>query len=37
MRSLSCGRSLGRNQIGDQGATAIGKALKVNGTLTELM
>ena len=37
MRSLSCGRSLGQNQIGDQGATAIGKALKVNGALTTLL
>jgi len=33
MRSLSCGRSLFNNQISDQGATAIGEALKVNGAL----
>ena len=36
MSSLSCGPSLYDNQIGDQGATAIGEALKVNGALTEL-
>jgi hypothetical protein len=36
MRSLSCGRSLDGNQIGDQGATAFGKALEVNGALTKL-
>ena len=36
MCSLSCGRSLYNNQIGDQGATAIGEGLKVNGALTEL-
>ena len=33
MRSLSCGRSLYNNQIGDQGATAIAEALKVNAAL----
>ena len=36
MRSLSSGRRLRFNEIGDQGATAIGEALKVNGALTEL-
>ena len=36
MSSLSCGRSLYNNQIGDQGATAIAEAMKVNGALTEL-
>jgi hypothetical protein len=39
LRSLSCGRSLYYNQIGDQGlqgATAIAEALKVNGALTFL-
>ena len=36
MRSLSCGRSLYANNIDDQGATAIGEALKFNGALTEL-
>ena len=36
MRSLCSGRSLDLIQIGDQGATAIGEALKVNGALTEL-
>ena len=34
MRSLCSGRRLNLNQIGDQGATAIGEALKVNGALT---
>ena len=33
---LSLDRSLNVNQIGDQGATAIGEALKVNGALTTL-
>ena len=33
---LSCGRSLFSNQIGDQGATAIADALKVNGALKTL-
>ena len=33
MCSLSCGLRLFNNQIGDQGATAIGEALKVNGAL----
>jgi len=36
MRSLSCGLSLDRSQIGFQGATAIADALKVNGALTAL-
>ena len=36
MCSLSCGRSLRNNKIGDQGAIAIGEALKVNGALTKL-
>jgi hypothetical protein len=36
MRSLSCGRSLGNNRIGDQGAIAIGEALKFNGALKML-
>ena len=36
MRSLSHRRSLNFNQIGDQGATAIAEALKVNGALTNL-
>jgi hypothetical protein len=36
MRSLSCGLSLDRSQIGFQGATAIADALKVNGALTNL-
>jgi len=36
MHSLSCGRSLNNNQIGEQGATAIAEALKVNGALTML-
>ena len=36
MRSLCSGRRLRFNEIGDQGATAIGEALKVNGALTEL-
>ena len=36
MCSLSAGRSLEGNKIGDQGATAIGKALEVNGALTNL-
>jgi NLR family CARD domain-containing protein 3 len=36
MCSLSYGRSLWDNTIGDQGATAIGEALKVNGALTKL-
>jgi hypothetical protein len=36
MCSLSCGPRLFNNQIGDQGATAIGDALKVNGALTKL-
>jgi hypothetical protein len=29
--------SLGRNNIGDAGARALGEALQVNMTLTELM
>jgi len=33
MRSLSCARRLHWNKIGDQGATAIAKALEVNGAL----
>ena len=37
MRSLSRGRSLFNNQISDQGATAIGEALKVNDVLTKFM
>eukprot|EP00966_Prymnesium_polylepis_P052413 1213667-Prymnesium_polylepis.1 len=37
MRSLCCGRSLFGNQIGNQGTTAIGEALKVNGALTKLL
>eukprot|EP00966_Prymnesium_polylepis_P234828 5431507-Prymnesium_polylepis.1 len=36
MRSLCSGRRLNHNNIGDQGATAIGEALKVNGALTSL-
>ena len=36
MCSLSCGRSLRLCGIGDQGAIAIGEALKVNGALTSL-
>ena len=32
----SSDRSLYNNQIGDQGAMAIGEALKVNGALTSL-
>ena len=32
----SSGRSLNNNDIGAQGATAIGEALKVNGALTSL-
>jgi hypothetical protein len=36
MRSLCSGRRLNLNKIGDQGATAIGEALKVNGALTAL-
>ena len=34
---LSCGRSLFSNQIGDQSATAIADALKVNGALKKLV
>ena len=37
MHSLSCGRSLQDNNIGDQGATAIAEALKFNSALKELM
>jgi hypothetical protein len=36
MRSLSCARRLRWNKIGDQGATAIAKALVVNGALKTL-
>ena len=36
MRSLCSGRRLDFNKIGDQGASAIGEALKVNGALTTL-
>jgi len=36
MCSLSYGRSLCDNKIGDQGATAVAEALKVNGALTNL-
>jgi hypothetical protein len=36
MGLLSSGRSLSYNKIGDQGATAIGEALKFNGALTNL-
>ena len=36
MCSISVHRSLWRNNIGDQGASAIGDALKVNGALTTL-
>jgi hypothetical protein len=37
MRSPSYGHSLWDSEIGDQGATVIGEALKVNGALTKLM
>ena len=36
MRSLSSGRRLAANKIGDQGAVAIGEALQFNGALIKL-
>ena len=34
--NLAFSRSLGQNEIGDEGAIGLGKSLEINTTLTEL-